>query len=355
MVALIDEAVVAKPIPEFAVNWPLIVLVLKYEAFTVLTIIELVKRTVVFREDVLIEFVLRFKVLIEDVNSCCVENDRNRIELRYPIEPRPMLVLVNEFVILLSVWSGCPSTYSWPDNDKSEVPPIDSVDVTIFEVLKEAFDKSIVVNEFMFVDCAFIELACKNKDEIDETETFRVLTKEVLIVFATMFADDIVEPIKDRATFTKLTVKLPVLTWLTAIESALILDTNRFVVFTWIELRFGVIIDIVEISFVFKVERFEKLLVMKVLVNRFGLDVAIVLTDSPISDGLRRLRDVNVLTTRIFLALIWMTDALTVSKDVNNVDLAFRTFVVRLFATTDEARMLVVESAMRKSEPYELI
>ena len=46
----------------------------------------------------------------------------------------------------------------------------------------------------------------------------------------------------------------------------------------------------------FKAERFEKLLVIKVLVKRFGLDVAIVLTDSPISDGLRRLRDVNVLT-----------------------------------------------------------
>jgi hypothetical protein len=92
------------------------------------------------------------------------------------------------------------------------MPPIDSVDVTIFEVLKEAFDKRVVVNEFIFVDCAFIELACKDKDEIDETETCRVLIKEVLIVFATMFADDIVEPIKDRATFTKLTVKLPVLT-----------------------------------------------------------------------------------------------------------------------------------------------
>ena len=50
-----------------------------------------------------------------------------------------------------------------------------------------------------------------------------------------------------------------------------------------------------------------------------------------------------------------MTDALTVFKVVNNVDLAFRTFVVRLFAITDDARMLVVESAIRKSEPYELI
>ena len=50
-----------------------------------------------------------------------------------------------------------------------------------------------------------------------------------------------------------------------------------------------------------------------------------------------------------------MTDALTVSKFVNNVDLAFRIFVVRLFVTTDDARMLVVEIATRKSEPYELI
>ena len=70
------------------------------------------------------------------------------------------------------------------------------------------------------------------------------------------------------------------------------------------ELRFRVVIEIVEISFVFKAERFEKLLVIKEIVNRFGLDVAIVLTDSPISDGLRRLREVNVLTVRIFVAFI---------------------------------------------------